>query len=259
MLDVSFTYSFDFMRAAQSRVNTVMCTPGALSAYRASVVMPVLDEWDNQLFWGRPSKIGEDRALSNLVLREGFHVHFQSNAVVYTNVPTGYHGLCRMFMRWARSNVRETMIMSTFAFGKFRKTPVAGARVNLVDDWLSMTMAELLKPSIALSLLVYPFLTFMNLLWMALLGGLVPALIYGIRYRTTNMLWIFPFNLYSIFALSWINFVALFTPHRDSWLTRQAPASSATAPAAAPAAVPAAAPRVGAALPRLETKAWTEA
>ena len=39
MLDVSFAFSFEFLRASQSVVNTVFCTPGALSAYRRQPVM----------------------------------------------------------------------------------------------------------------------------------------------------------------------------------------------------------------------------
>jgi len=31
MLEVSFAFSFDFIRASQSQVNSVLCTPGALS------------------------------------------------------------------------------------------------------------------------------------------------------------------------------------------------------------------------------------
>ena len=100
-------FSFDFMRASQSMVKTVMCTPGALSAYRKSIVMGVLDEWVDQTFLGRPANIGEDRALTNLILRKGYDVVFQQSARVYTEVPVGYANLCKMYLRWARSNVRE--------------------------------------------------------------------------------------------------------------------------------------------------------
>ena len=100
MLDVAFCYSFDFMRAGESHINTVMCTPGALSAYRTSAVLPVLDEWLNQKFMGRPANIGEDRAFTNLILRQGYYVHYQSTALVWTKLPTHYSGLRRMLLRW---------------------------------------------------------------------------------------------------------------------------------------------------------------
>ena len=116
MLDVNFVFSFEFLRSAQSMIHSVFCTPGALSAYRRGVIMPFMEEWVNQKFMGRPANIGEDRAISNIILREGYHVVFQKSAFVYTEVPKCYGGLCKMFIRWSRSNVRENLEMFKFAF-----------------------------------------------------------------------------------------------------------------------------------------------
>jgi len=48
MLHVRFILSFDFLRSAQSVFRTVYLLPGALAAYRASVVRQVLSEWERQ-------------------------------------------------------------------------------------------------------------------------------------------------------------------------------------------------------------------
>src|SRR5690606_32245435 len=93
MLNVSFVLSFEFVRSAQSTLNSVLCTPGALAAYRRSAVFAVLPDWINQTFMGRPSDIGEDRAMTNMILKKGHHVLFQRNAYCYTNVPEKYKGL----------------------------------------------------------------------------------------------------------------------------------------------------------------------
>ena len=61
--------------------------PGALTACRRAVVMPRIDEWVNQQFLGRPANIGEDRALTNLILKSGYAVVFQRSAIVLTRVP----------------------------------------------------------------------------------------------------------------------------------------------------------------------------
>lgn len=63
---------------------------GALAAYRREQVMNCLDEWVNQTFMGRPSDIGEDRAMTNMILKQGYHILFQRNAYVYTNIPKRY-------------------------------------------------------------------------------------------------------------------------------------------------------------------------
>ena len=221
MMDVAFAYSFDFIRASQSRVNTVICTPGALSAYARKAVMPVLDEWVDQKFMGRPANIGEDRAMTNFVLRQGLLVHYQSDAVVYTNVPTTYVCLCKMMLRWARSNVRETLALTRFAFTPFRNEPMSGARLNLIMSLLGMTVGEFAK-LLALGMVVaWPMLAGTKLLMGAVLASLLPAGFYLLRHRTSDFLWAFPYTLYWLAALSWISLYALATPQRNGWLTRQ--------------------------------------
>jgi hyaluronan synthase len=64
MLNVSFVMSFEFVRSAESQLGSVLCTPGALAAYRSAVLVP---EWINQKFMGRSSDIGEDRAMTNMI------------------------------------------------------------------------------------------------------------------------------------------------------------------------------------------------
>ena len=46
MLEVQYTLAFDFGRAAQSAYRTVACCPGALSAFRRSIILPHLDRVD---------------------------------------------------------------------------------------------------------------------------------------------------------------------------------------------------------------------
>ncbi|MBR2434129.1 MAG: glycosyltransferase, partial [Lentisphaeria bacterium] len=119
MLDVSFVFGFEFLRSAQSMVRSVLCTPGALSAYRRKAIMSHMQEWVNEKFFGRPANIGEDRAITNILLREGWGVVFQQTSVVYTEMPLTYNGLCKMLIRWGRSNVRENLAMCRFAFRRF--------------------------------------------------------------------------------------------------------------------------------------------
>jgi hyaluronan synthase len=230
MVEVIFLYSFDFLRASQSVVNTVMCTPGALSAYRRSIVVRVLQEWLAQRFCGRAATIGEDRAMTNLILREGYHVLFQQDAVVYTKVPTHYVNLCKMFLRWARSNVRETIVMSTFAFRRFRATPMTGARVNLVLQWMSLTKAQVLLLVTLVCVCLHPTVIGLNILLGIVLGTSPAAGLYAWRRRSSDALWGYLYGIFWFTALSWITPYALFTAHRSSWLTRQIKSAPAPRP-----------------------------
>ncbi len=189
MLDVSFAFAFDFLRAGQSMVNTVMCTPGALSAYRSDLVRRVLFQWIHQKFLGRPANIGEDRAMTNMILKLGYSVHFQTAALVYTKAPTEYRGLCRMFLRWARSNVRETLVMSRFVFTRFRKGPMLGARLNLLLGLMNLSIGQCMKLVMLGFLIFSPQELGVRMLFGAVLTGLLPALFFAYRYRSSDALW----------------------------------------------------------------------
>jgi hyaluronan synthase len=220
MLEVSFAYSFEFIRASQSMVDTVFCTPGALAAYRRQPLMKVLDSWLNQTFFGHSANIGEDRALTNCILRNGYLVTFQSNAVVYTNVPVGYEGLCKMFLRWARSNVRETIAMGTFIFSKFRQGPALGARVNFVLSCINLIIPQLLLAGVLFCILWKPGVFLMQMMFGSALTACVPAAFYALRRHDSNALWAFAHNIFWMVGLSWITPYSLFTCHKDRWLTR---------------------------------------
>jgi hyaluronan synthase len=120
MLAVRFVLAFDFLRASQSIYGCVTCTPGALSAYRKKALKPVLKKWLHQTFMGLPATIGEDRALTNFVLRQGYYTAYQRSAVVHTLVPESYRGLCNMYLRWDRSNFRENWVQLKFIFTRYR-------------------------------------------------------------------------------------------------------------------------------------------
>jgi hyaluronan synthase len=224
MLNVVFVYSFDFIRATQSAVNTVMCTPGALSAYRRDIVMRVLPQWLNQTFCGRPATIGEDRAMTNLILREGYHVLFQENAKVYTDVPVHYTKLCKMLLRWARSNVRETIAMSRFAFRPFRRDSMIGARINLLLGWITLTASQLLLVTTWGSILLYPGAFGLNVLCGVAMSATLSAGLYAWRYRSLDCMWAYVYSIFWFTGLFWITPYALFTAHRSAWMTRQLPA-----------------------------------
>lgn len=234
MLDVTFTFSFEFMRASESMVNTVFCTPGALSAYRRDIVETVKDQWRNQTFLGQKANIGEDRAMTNLILRSGHLVRFQSNAIVLTEVPERVGQLSRMLLRWARSNVRETIALARFAFTRFRPESALGARINLIWAATSTLVgAVLFLPSVFV-LLTRPAAIGYVAIGLSI-SALLPASVYALIRGVERAVWALPWALFNAACLSWIGPWALLTPHRSAWLTRSLPAPAKPVPAVAEA------------------------
>ncbi|MEJ2700708.1 MAG: glycosyltransferase family 2 protein, partial [Desulfuromonadales bacterium] len=133
MLHVQYVLSFDFLRSAQSAYGAVCCCPGALSAYRTSLVRKFLEPWVNQKFLGAACTTGEDRALTNNILNLGYKTVYQRTAVVHTLAPETYMRLCRMFLRWDRSYIREEIRLLKIMW----KLPVHSLLLTMVDKTIT--------------------------------------------------------------------------------------------------------------------------
>lgn len=231
MLEVSFTSAFDYIRAGQSVYGGVFCTPGALSAYRSGVLNALLEEWSEQSFMGKPATIGEDRALTNLVLASGHRVVYQRNAVVLTKVPNRFHALRRMLTRWARSNVRESLVMLTFVFKRFR-TKGEGAnwiRLFSLTQIIRMTLFEALKCALLLAVFLNTDVALLGIVIACLLASIIPGTVYLLRHRSFfGYRWAAPYTFFWLMCLAWIPLWGIFTASNSGWLTRSLPVEPQT-------------------------------
>src|SRR5690242_421125 len=94
MQAVRYFVAFKVIKAAESVFNAVTCCSGCFSAYRREAIMPHLDWWENQMFLGIESTFGDDRSLTNCVLRK-WKVTYEEKAVSHTIVPETF----RQFMK----------------------------------------------------------------------------------------------------------------------------------------------------------------
>ncbi|WP_396596089.1 glycosyltransferase [Dokdonia sp. R86516] len=223
MLDVSFVLSFEFVRSAESNLNSVLCTPGALAAYRRDAVFACLEEWIDQTFMGKPSDIGEDRAMTNMILSQGKHVLFQKNAYAYTNVPENYKGLYKMFIRWGRSNVRENIAMAKYVFTDFRKGSKAGTRLLFLSQSLQIIMTYPFLAFMLFFIATHPVLFLTSTLVSILVLSTFPALFYGKKYNIGESFYAYSYSLFYTFGLFWITPYAIATAGKSGWLTRSLP------------------------------------
>jgi hyaluronan synthase len=218
MLRFAYALSFDFQRAAESQFRTVYCSPGALAAYRTAALREVQDRWMAQTFLGSPCTFGEDRALTNYLLEKGFDSVYQGNAEVRTLVPTTYARLCKMFLRWNRSFVREELRLARIVW----RRPL---RYRLMVLWDKLT-TNLRYPIqyaslVALVVLLAEDLTLLPLTALGIALGTLPFMLFYLRSeRSWAALYGLPYAFFSMLALSWILPYALLTPRARSWLTR---------------------------------------
>ena len=218
MLHVRFILSFDYLRSAQSVFRTVYCCPGALAAYRASVARRALPAWERQRFLGAPCTFGEDRALTNDILALGYDTVYQRSAVVHTIVPETYGKLCRMFLRWDRSYIREEVRFARIVW----KRPLFSRVLALYESTITNLRYPVAYASIALW--AVNALTDPVALVRMLLAIMVVSLVYVLYYLRSERSWDFVFGIlyayFSFFALTWIFPYAALTLRARGWLTR---------------------------------------
>lgn len=216
MLHVRYILSFDLLRAVESSYRNVYCCPGALTAYRASVVHNVREQWLQQTFLGSRCTFGEDRAMTNMILESGYDTVYQRAAVVHTVVPINYWKMCKMFIRWDRSYVREELRFLRIVWKRPLRTRlialcdrlITNARypVHYVSLALLVSMVATHPPMLFRILLVVGMTSFFNTLYY-LRSEQSLDFFYGILYSYFAMLtlfWIFPYALFTVRARAWL-------------------------------------------------------
>jgi hyaluronan synthase len=227
MQAVRYFVAFKVVKAAESVFGTVTCCSGCFSAYRREAIMPRLEWWSQQTFLGVSSTFGDDRSLTNCVLRD-WKVRYEAKAVSHTIVPTTFHKFMRQQLRWKRSWTRESLIVSSFMW---RKNPFAAVA----------TYIGILLP------LVAPVIAVRTTLWMPvvehqgapvvyLLGVYAMAIAYGLYYAARHdrcdTLWIFgvAFCFFYLAFLLWQTYWAMLTARTAEWGTRPATAGVGAEP-----------------------------
>lgn len=214
MQDVRYYVSYRVMKAAEHLFGAVSCCPGCFSAYRRTCVIPILDGWLHQRFLGKYATYGDDRSLTNKLLRH-YRILYDDEALATTIVPDRWGKYVRQQARWKRSWIREL-----FFAGKWfwRKHPIAAI------SWYAQAVLPLLAPLVMLNALVLGPLMYSHPAGFYVGGVLVVTLLWSVYYlqKTGRKDWWtgFMFTLTYVFFFSWQGYYALFTLRRTTWGTR---------------------------------------
>jgi hyaluronan synthase len=95
---------------AQSVFGQVGCLAGRTIAYRREAFEPAVERLVGQSVLGVPLHVGDDRVLTNELLRNGWRTVYQSSALVLTEAPSDWRTFWKQQLRWARSSQRETLL-----------------------------------------------------------------------------------------------------------------------------------------------------
>lgn len=209
--------SFRILKAAESAFATVFCCSGCSSAYRKSVVMPIIDEWLNETFLGLPVTWGDDRALTNRVLYAGYRTIYTDKVKAFTIVPNRLRVFLKQQTRWKKGWFVNSIFASRFIY---KKEPFIS-----FTYFFPLIIVTLLTPFMATRAMVYnPIVKGVSPIFYVV-GVVLVAAIITIYYRyiaPANKYWpyVFVWSAINMVLLSFILFYALATIQNRKWGTR---------------------------------------
>lgn len=216
MQQVRYYAAFRVIKGTESLIGgTVTCASGCCSAYRRDVILEELEAWQFQTFLGRAATFGDDRALTNRVLRR-HRVVYQETARSETVVPEGMRQFLRQQLRWKKSWLRESLQVCRYFW---RKHPLAAV----------FTYASILFPLVAPLVVIHAVVFRLasghtDGLWFYLVGTYAMALLYSLYYafRRHAGLWYHGLSFVAIYMsiLVFQTYWGILTMRDNRWGTR---------------------------------------
>lgn len=214
MQAIRYYIAFKVYKAAESVFGTVTCCPGCCSAYRRAYLMEFLDDWLNQKFLGEQCTFGDDRSLTNFMIRK-YRAVYSEKAKAHTVVPATFSKYLKQQQRWKKSWIRETFIASLFMW---KRSPIAAI------SFYSYVFLAFASPIVFIRAMIWAPVTAGQIPYIYLMGLFLMLFLHGLFYRIqvgprSWLLAIFNFWFNTV-ILMWQLPWALFTIRDSRWGTR---------------------------------------
>ncbi len=211
---VRYYIAFRIMKAAESFFHCVTCLSGPLSCYKKELVMENLDKWLNQTFLGQKATFGDDRSLTNIMLRN-YRTYYQDTAICSTIVPNNHKVFLKQQMRWKRSWLRESFTAGTFIW---KKEPFAAVffYIGLFVPILAPVIVIYNLFYVPLTRYVFPTTFIVGMVMMAMMMSTAQLFL----RKSSTWIYGFLFCMYYEIVLLWQMPIAILTFWKSTWGTR---------------------------------------
>ena len=217
MQSVRYYIAFRIMKAAEAYFDAVTCLSGPLACYKKSIILEHMDEWLNQKFLGQAATFGDDRSMTNFVLRN-HRTSYQDTATCATIVPKSYSVFLKQQMRWKRSWLRESILAGRFIW---KKEPFMS-----VSFYMGL-LVPVAAPLIVIYNLLYVPLVYKVFPTTFLVGILMMSFLMSIAqmFLRKSSTWVFGmiFCFFYEAVLLWQMPIAWVTFWKSTWGTRMTP------------------------------------
>lgn len=216
LLSIRYFNAFEIERAGQSAIGSVLVCSGPNTLFRTKTIHRHLDEYANQMFLGKKQTYGDDRALTNFVLRDGMAV-YQATAQCYTEVPTHLRRFLKQQLRWSKSFFRESYLGLKNAWKYKRYIPFIWILIELV--LFPVFLSSLFYIGYLIILGKFTMMNFLLIMLFTIMNSYIRNLYYlSINWQTFLITPLY--SLIHMFFLTPIRLWALFTLRDTKWGTR---------------------------------------
>lgn len=217
MQSVRYYIAFRVMKAAEAYFDGVTCLSGPLSCYRKQIIIDHMDDWLNQKFLGQKATFGDDRAMTNFVLRH-HRTSYQDTAICSTIVPNRHKVFLKQQMRWKRSWLRESIMAGKFMW---RKEPFMAVffYIGLIVPVAAPVVVVYNLIYVPITQRIFPTTFLVGLFLMSLIMSVVQLLL----RRSSTWIYGMLFCIYYEAVLLWQMPVAWVTFWKSTWGTRMTP------------------------------------
>lgn len=209
--------SFRILKAAESTFLNVFCCSGCSSAYRKSIVLPILDNWVNEKFLNLPATWGDDRALTTWVLKSDYKTIYTDKVRAYTIVPNNLKQLVIQQLRWKKSWIINSVFVSRFLY---RKQPFIA-----FSYFFPLVIISFLTPLVSFRALVYSPIFRGVAPWSYIIGITLVTTVIILFYRFIDRknkywLYLYAWAFFNLFFLTYLIFYAVIRLQDRRWGTR---------------------------------------
>jgi N-acetylglucosaminyltransferase len=203
---------------AMGRVGAVPCLSGRTAAYRRSAVLPILDNLENEFFFGRRCISGDDGRLTWLVLASGYKTVHQSSARALSMFPAGFAAFMKQRVRWSRNSYRA--YLTAIGKGWVWRVPFV-TKITVLQILLTPITMGLTLWYVIFARLDFTVLGIVSTIGFILIGRAVRGAS-DLKRHPSDILILPILAVAVIFVALPIKTYSFFTMNKQGWLTRHA-------------------------------------
>ena len=188
------------------------CLSGRTSLYRRQIILPKLNEFLNEIVFGRKKESGEDKCLTRLVQRDGWKTYYQSNAVVFSSAASDFKTFWNQRIRWSR-NSHNSDIISLWDGWAWKNPYLA---FYMIDRFITIFTLFFGPIFFAISLYLNDWLVALSIVGLWICGRGI-KIIPHLRRHPKDIL-LLPVYVVINFLLAFVKLYALVTIREQKWI-----------------------------------------